>query len=376
MRSIALAAAALFAGAALAAPPSPLQADQKDPTKAPKIYVIPFGMDGNGQIGTDIHSSIYEKVVKDVKAKKPDLLILKLESFDRKRRDWLGDDTRREEMGRFDREDARKTLNFFTKELGDIPQVMWVKDSVGFGTIFALAWPYMYTDGDARLYGLARVNEFTQHPDPEVQRKFEAAFISIVNGFLKEGGHPDVLGLAMIRPEKKLSVSFKGRELEWKPDTTGTIVVDGDEGKVANFDARLAEDLGLSKGTADTVEDLMFQLGYREWDDSLNKSGQDGVKLVGDYITGWRKAWTDSLEAFSQYEQNAKGGDPKGSAKALKALEQIKGAMTKYPAVELRWKMRGMDRTAVEGLIKQLKERSKGGSGGGGGGSRGGGKGT
>lgn len=359
MRIHALAAAVALVGAAHAAPPSPLQTDQKDPTKAPKIYVVPFGMDGNGQIGTDIHSSVYEKVVKDVKAKKPDLLILKLESFDRKRRDWLGDDTRREEMGRFDREDARKTLNFFTKDLGDIPQVMWVKDSVGFGTVFALAWPYMYTDGEARLYGLARVNEFTQHPDPEVQRKFEAAFISIVNGFLKEGGHPDVLGLAMIRPEKKLSVSFKGRELEWRPDTTGTIVVDSDENRVANFDARLAEDLGLSRGTADSVEDLMFQLGYREWDDSLGKSGQDGVKLVGDYITGWRKAWTDSLEAYGQYDQASKATDAKSTGKAVKALEQIKSAMTRYPAVELRWKMRGMDRSAVEGLIKQLKERPK-----------------
>ena len=181
----------------------------------------------------------------------------------------------RSERGVNNSEDMRTTLALFKQELGDIPQVMWVKDSVGFGTIFALAWPYMYTDGDARLFGLARVNEFTQHPDPEVQRKFEAAFISIVNGFLKEGGHPDVLGLAMIRPEKKLSVSFKGRELEWRPDTSGTIVVDGDETRVANFDARLAEDLGLSKGTADTVEDLMFQLGYREWDDSLAKSGQE-----------------------------------------------------------------------------------------------------
>ncbi|MFM7808974.1 MAG: hypothetical protein ACKPEA_13770, partial [Planctomycetota bacterium] len=171
MRSIALFAAALFAGAALAEPPSPLQADQKDPTRPPKIYVVPFGMDGKGQIGTDIHSSIYEKVAKDVKAKKPDLLILKLESYDRKRRDWLGDDTSREEIGRFDREDARNLRRLFTEELGDIPQVMWVKDSVGFGTVFALAWPYMYTDGEARLYGLARVNEFTQHPDPEVQRK-------------------------------------------------------------------------------------------------------------------------------------------------------------------------------------------------------------
>jgi hypothetical protein len=372
MRTIVSTLALALATIALADPPSPLQADQKDPTKPPKIYVIPFGMDGKGQIGTDIHSSIYEKVAQDVKAKKPDLLILKLESYDRKRRDWLGDDTSREEVGRFDREDARNLRRLFTEELGDIPQVMWVKDSVGFGTVFALAWPHMYTDGEARLYGLARVNEFTQHPDAEVQRKFEAAFISIVNGFLKEGGHPDVLGLAMIRPEKKLSVSFKGRELEWHPDTTGQIVVDGDEARVANFDARLAEDLGLSRGTADSIEDLMFQLGYREWDASLTKE-QDGTKLVGDYIKGWRSAWEDSLKAWGEYEQNA-GGDPKGLARAIKALERVKSAMARYPAVEMRWKIRSggqMDRIAVDGLIKQLREKSKGAGGSGSSGGKG-----
>ena len=44
--------AAVFAMAADA--PSPLQMNQKDLSKAPKIYVIPMGLDGNGQIGSDI----------------------------------------------------------------------------------------------------------------------------------------------------------------------------------------------------------------------------------------------------------------------------------------------------------------------------------
>lgn len=51
--------------------PSPLQMNQKDPSKAPKIYVIPMGLNGKGQISTDIRLSIYEKVVKDVKEKNP-----------------------------------------------------------------------------------------------------------------------------------------------------------------------------------------------------------------------------------------------------------------------------------------------------------------
>ena len=64
--------------------PSPLQMNQKDPSKAPKIYVIPMWLDGNGQIGSDIRLSIYEKVAKDVKEKKPDLIIFQMESADGK----------------------------------------------------------------------------------------------------------------------------------------------------------------------------------------------------------------------------------------------------------------------------------------------------
>ena len=374
MRWITITCLALLAAAPLADDPSPMQADQKDPSKPPKIYVVPFGIGANGQVGTDIHSWIYEKVVKDIKAKKPDLIILKLESWDKPRRDWLDDRKSREELGRLNAEDARETRRMFAVDVGDIPQVMWVQDCVGFGTAFALAWPHMYTKSDARLWGLSRVNEYTQHPDHEVQRKFEAAFIGIVNGFLEQGGHPAELGVAMIRPEKKLSVSFKGRELEWHADNDGQILVDGDEARVANFDARLAEDLGLSRGNADSISDLMFQLGYREWDDSLNTSGQDGEKIVGDYIKGWRAAWAESLKAWGEYELNA-GGDGKGVAKAIKALEQVKSAMGRYPVVEDRWKGRGVDRLAVEGLIKRLRERMKNTSGSGGAGGSSGGKG-
>lgn len=85
--------------------------------------------------------------------------------------------------------------------------------------------------------------------------------------------------------------------------------MDGDELVVANFDAKTAEDLGLCDGIADSVEDLMFLLGYREWDDSLCKNNQDGTKIVGDYIIDWRKAFVKSLESFAEYEKYS--ADPK-----------------------------------------------------------------
>ena len=130
--------AALFAIDADA--PSPLQMNQKDPSKAPKIYVIPIGLDGHGQMGTDIRLSAFEKVVKDVNEKKPDLIIFVMESSDGKTgKAYLGNDDR-SERGQMDFEDARKMVDLLKADLGTIPQVMWVKDSVGFSTALALAW--------------------------------------------------------------------------------------------------------------------------------------------------------------------------------------------------------------------------------------------
>jgi hypothetical protein len=357
---------------ALAAPPSPMQADQKDPAKPPKVYVVPLGLDGKGQMGADIHSSIYEKVVKDIKDKKPDLLVLSLDSAERGRREYSG--AERDNLGERginDSEDLRKLLALFKKDVGDIPQVMWVQDSVGFGTLLAFAWPNMYTKSDARLWGLAKVSLQAKSNDREVERKWLAAAMSIANGFLESGGHPTVIGTAMMDPERMLSVSFKGRKFDWTGDRTGTFLIDGDPNRVANFDARSAEDFGLSDGTADSLDDVMFMLGYRAYDDALVKGNQDGTKIVGDYIAAWRKAWEESQASFGEYERMASSGDPKELVKARKALEAVQGAMERFPAVELRWRMKGLSKPQVEGLLKQLKEKAKpakGGSRGGGGG--------
>jgi hypothetical protein len=349
--------------------PSPLQINQKDPSKPPKIYVIPMGLNGNGQIGTDIRLSIYEKVAKDVKEKKPDLLILQLESADTGRRVYLKEDDRMEH-GRMDFEDARKMVSLLKDDLGEFPQVMWVKDSVGFSTALALAWPDLYMASNARLWGMARVMEFVRHPDYEVVRKFLAAWTGIANGFLRRGGYPPELGLAMMRPEKKLSVSWEGRKLVWRDDTKGTFLVDGDDKAVANFDARTAEDLGLCAGIADNIEDLMFLLGYREWDDSLGKNNQDGVKIVGDYITEWRKTYLKCLESFAEYEKNQQ--DPRKLTSARQSLEKVRDAMKKYPAVEVRFRTeRGLTLDGVERLLLELKEKGKANSSSGGGGGPG-----
>ena len=115
---------------------SPWQADQADPTKIPTVYVVPL----RGQLGTDIHSSIYGEIVKDVKAKKPDLILFTLESADIDRNDYLQNDNQ-EEASLSNFEDARILMRYLKEDLKDFPQAMRVQDSVGFGSRIAMGWP-------------------------------------------------------------------------------------------------------------------------------------------------------------------------------------------------------------------------------------------
>jgi len=370
---------------------SPYQADQPDPTKPPKVYRIPI----RGQLGTDINSTAYKAVIDDVRAKKPDLIVLTLNSADVNHRNYIQDDDP-DERGQFDRYDIRELVNNLKGELRDIPQVMWVEDAVGYGALLAFPWPDMFMTSNARLFGLILMYMNAQDPDWEKHRKFLAASTGIAGGFFEAGGYDaKVLGEAMIRPEKMLSVSWEGRRLNWRPDENGTYVVDSDPEKVAQFNAKTAEDLMLSKGTADELDELLFMLGYREWDNSLVEGKQDGVRIIDDYIKRWRDTYKRTQESFETYKREfgwAQGSSTEALAhlgKARASLQDILDGMKRYPAVEARWRSRrsGQRLTMldVEQLLREVKdqivaaEREKrnsrgGGSGGGGiGGGRGGG---
>ncbi|MBM4112322.1 MAG: hypothetical protein FJ253_02940 [Phycisphaerae bacterium] len=335
---------------------SPYQTDQPNPGKAPKVYTIPM----RGQLGTDITLPIYKEVIEDAKKKKPDLIVFVLQSADYNQIDYIGDDDRAE-RGRFDQYEMRDLVNSLKEELRHIPQVVWVKDVAGPASPLAFPWPDIYMSSNGRLEGMSFAYMNAGHPDWEVHRKFLAAWVGIACGFLEAGGYDKALGEALIIPERKLSVSWKGRELIWQQDVDGTYVVDNSEKAVPVFNAKAAEDLMLSKGTCDDLDDLMFLLGYREWDKSLVEKKEDGAPLVDDYIKKWRAAFAKCREAWRTYEREmeyASGEDALAHlGKARKALQEILDAMNKYPAVEKRMGAAGIRKIDIERLLREIREQ-------------------
>jgi len=324
--------------------------------KLKSVYVVPF----RGQFGTDIHPACYDEILKDLEAKRPDIIIFELDSADVDRVEYMGEDPSNAGLFSAASDDTmmRKMLRDFKDKHSYAQQYMWVKDSVGYGSLLAFSWPNMYMAPDARLYGLSRVASFwTRVEDPEVRAKFREAAVAIINGFLSSGGYDLKIGEAMLRPEMLLSASYKGRKIEWREDAKGHWVVDGRDDATAGFTAESAEELGLSKGSADSLDELMFVLGIREFD----RVPEDGETLHKKYVDDWRKAYEQCgklIEESNVAQEDAQSSNPKGNLnKAKSALTRVLGLMKKYPPLEVRLQRDGVSRLAVETELLNLNEQ-------------------
>ena len=336
-------------------------------TEKPKtVYVVPMGLKDKGQFGLDIHPQVYEQIAKDIAEKRPDIVVFVLNSADIDSVRYLGDDPRK--FGIFDDDGIRKmsrNLKEVIQKVGAEP-IMIVRDAVGYSVLLGLNWENMYMTESSRLMGLERIKERTQAADPEVYAKFREAMVAICNGLLIAGGYDPAIGLAMMREEKMLSASFKGREITWSDDANGTWVVDGSTDRItAHFSPEMAEELGLSDGTvsdddATMIEDVMYLRGNR----SYILLAEDGKKIVSEYIAGWRAGLEDCRKAYEQYLEaigEAQGNNEKKNlAKGKSHLQKILSTIKKYQAIEIALQRIGVSKVQIITEILQLDERIRG----------------
>jgi hypothetical protein len=343
-------------------------------TASPKVYVFPM----DGQMGTDISEPIFKTLIEDVKKQKPDIVVLRLKSADVDRINHLRNDNPNEFGLVNEITTYRDMVKSVHDELRDLPQVMWVEDAVGVSGLAALAWQRMYMKSDARLGGLNQFKDMVeaQWQDADVRSKMVAAWTGIMKGLVQLGRHPDTLADAMIFAERTLSVNFEGRGAKWVGDTSGTWVVDSSEERAVRFEAPVAEEILLSDGTADTLDDLVFLLGYREY-----TKVDTGEKLAKQYTDDWRKGMKNVLEWMEEASQT--DDDIAGLGRRKSFYEKVLAALKAFPVIEKRREIagNGINRQAIEGAIDDIKKdiqrqrdaekQGRQGGGGGGGGGRG-----
>ena len=359
----------------LAAGPTAFAEEVATEDRSPVVYVIPM----TGQMGTDIHPSIYEEIIKDANEVKPDLIVFQLDSADVDTNFHIQNDDRRE-FGIWQNIEVYRDM--MTDLQNKLPvdlenQVMWIEDAVGPSTLFALSFPNIYMTKDARFWGLDAVQRFADGwSDPDVRAKMYAAWVGIASGFGQAGGYPLELIWAMIEPKRKLGVKFEGRDVVWDNDLAGTYwTIDGNPEAVARFNSDSAENVMLSKGTVRDLDDLMFLLGHREYE--VADSGQ---QMAEKYIEGWRRAFERCESLMKDARDRQAGGTIADLGAAKKAWEKILSAGRRYPAVAARLQQDyNQDLFSIETRIERMKKqiqdsrrngRSTGGAGRGG--SRGG----
>jgi hypothetical protein len=222
--------------------------------------------------------------------------------------------------------------------------------------------------------------------DEDIREKMEEAMEGQGRGFFEAGGrgkYARVLGNAMIDPEAKLSANFVGREVIWLPHTDGMWLVDDNPEQVANFDAVSALDTMLIQDTVGSLEDLVFVLGYREYEHNTQ-----GDEIAEKYTSRWRSNYEKCKATYEDYQADRGLGTTNDARKILlakrKMLEEVVKIMKRYSAVERRMadeyrisiNKLEFDIATLKDEIRQLKERGRGGSRGGGSGkTRGGGRG-
>ncbi len=342
-----------------------------------RVYVIPL----TGQMGTDIHPTIYEDIIEDVREVKPDLVVFRLNSADIDTNDHIANDDRRE-AGFWGELEGYRDMMLDLKNEIDVPedrQIMWIEDAVGASTLLAMSWPTVYMSEGARLWGFDAVQGFAAGwSDPDVRAKMYAAWVGIATGFPQSGGYPLELSQAMIEPQHKLGVRFKGRDTVWSNDLEGVAWrIDTSDKSVARFDSGSAENVMLSQGTVKDLDDLMFLLGYREYEEASS-----GAEMHARYVEDWRRVYERCLDRFKDIKD--RGGNSVQDLGAQRGFyEDILAGMRRYPAVEARLKRElGASQQSIENQIEAIKEsirrarqndRSRGGSRGGGRGGNGGG---
>lgn len=348
--------------------------------RPPSVYVIPM----EGYMGVDIHPLVYDKVLKDLKEKKPDLVVFRLNSSDGRMNEKYMDavneamkddkiDPRRLASGITDYRDLAAKLH---NELDGYPTVMYVEDSRGISCVYALAWPYMFMSPESRIAGLDIVASLGGGNDADIKAKMFSAWTGIAKGILELGGRPQELSDALVRPDRKLSADIDGRSTKWRADTAGSwYVIDQSDEVSARFSSKIAEDTGLTDGVAADMADLMYLLGYPEY--SLVDSGE---KIFRDYNGAWRKRYAETKKMMEEFQQEMEGPQDLGKRKAI--LEKMQALFKQYPPLARMWEWtRGLTDQQLKLLIEQLqeqirsyqKQKQSGGSGSGGGRSGGGG---
>jgi hypothetical protein len=326
-------------------------AEPRDPSSRTRVYVLNL----EGVFARDITQTPIADAVREAERLEADYIIVKVNN------DWTNPENRFEDLkddviGAFD--------GFFrTKEIAPLlredlrkwkkpPKLaMWVHTAMGGAAFMPLLSDTIYFHPDGKMGGVGGIFEmFGGRGDPGVVEKQISLRLVTAQGFAIENGYDAKLIEAMTRLDYVLSyrmVGGKPQYFERMPENPGENLLtdDGtdDDMKDAMEDrvrglgndfltltAEMAHRLGVSKGTVNTMDDLLFELGIARTAQIVGKSD----RIMKGWADGLDRAELEMRSLWEDQQRVQVAGDwderRRGRGRKINLLEQMRRLIRKY----------------------------------------------
>lgn len=331
----------------------------------PEGHLGVFVIELNGDFGWDISKTPVQEAMQQARSAKADVVIVKLNNNWRSINEDFKDE-RFDDEGNFDDVFTAEQIipSFTTLPRADWDRepriVFWVDRAMSGAAFLPLLKSDIYFTSNGRMGGVGNLDElFGSTGDEVVRDKQKSLRQGQVEGYAIEGGHDPVIVRAMTKRSVVLWYRLRSGKTEFHegeqaPDDGGWIQLtdngeeanrDTDEQIVRlegndtlNLDAETAFKIGLSKGTADTVDDLLFQLGIDDRAVVLGDSDSDGLSDAGERVSD---TWSEGITS------------------ALRTLRMLQFDLDNVPTPELRNDPTGVKaRNAVRGQQIRIIDRA------------------
>jgi len=224
--------------------------------------------------------------------------------------------------------------------------IFWVESAVAGGVFIPLTGPELYFDEGGQMGGIGSLDQFTTG-DKLVDEKLIGARLGVAEGYVIRAGYGENgvnVMRAMARPQYHLWVDRTGatpRTMLREPRAS-----DGPNweqvsapGRPFNLTAEMAFDIGLSRGTVGTVEDLAFQLGIdrnyvvideNDAEEEVDRWEEEFMRALERVIPSWGGEWWEELEEI-EVEGDARE-QRRAISQKISKLNQIRSVFRRYEA--------------------------------------------
>lgn len=369
------------------APPAPASATADDGLTHQKVFYIEL----KGEFGRDISVTPLKSILAEAKRAQPDVIIFKVAT------DFKVHGVERQDFNAADAgaafnqlETVRELQTLFTDGIRDDPEwktkprlVMWVKKALGGVAFFPFVAPEIYYTSDALHGGIGALELiFEGVGDKVVQEKQYSLRLGRAEGLAIKGGYDARIIKAMTRIDYVLSYTLVGGKPVYFEDMSGDVLLtdDGDRGKqrrdtledevrfrgndVLTLNPQNALVLGVSKGTADTLDELLSELGIARTAElvknrsasTLGEWSKNITEAEKDFARHWRDYGRITVTGATPAERN------KGRGQQIGKLNDINTLLKRYKEAINPQQIQGAPEqweSRIDLMINQIKQQMR-----------------